>query len=153
MGRIGITYSDVAKAADQLTEQGLRPTVDAVRAQLGTGSKSTIVPHLRRWRSKQEKDSPVPDLAFVNGIQDFYRQAQSELEDNLNALKTEIQELTSKNAALLKTIRHFEHRENQLTNQRQLLSRRVFKLEKEIQRLQKQRHLARHTVEQMLLNP
>lgn len=153
MGRIGITYSDVAKAAEKLTEQGLRPTVDAVRAELGTGSKSTIVPHLRRWRSKQENDSHVPDLAFVNGIQDFYRQAQSELEDNLNALKAEIQQLTTKNTSLLKKIRHFESRDNQLAKQRQLLSQRVFKLEKEIQRLHKQRHFARHTVEQMLLNP
>jgi len=41
MGRIGITYQDVAKAIPTLQGQQKNPTVDNIRELLGTGSKST----------------------------------------------------------------------------------------------------------------
>lgn len=51
MGRSGITYAQVADAAAQLLDQGRSPTVDDVRARLGTGSKSTLAPLLKRWKA------------------------------------------------------------------------------------------------------
>jgi hypothetical protein len=53
MARPGINYHDVADAAQQLTGQGKNPTIEGIRAFLGTGSSSTIAPHLRDWKSKQ----------------------------------------------------------------------------------------------------
>jgi chromosome segregation ATPase len=51
MARAGVTYHDVAKTAEAIKSRGQEPTVDRVREQLGTGSKSTIAPLLKRWRS------------------------------------------------------------------------------------------------------
>ncbi len=53
MGRAGITYHDVSKVANVLVSQGKNPTVDAVRESLGgTGSKSTLTPLLKRWKTE-----------------------------------------------------------------------------------------------------
>lgn len=51
MARAGIIYYDVSKAAEAIKIQNQEPTVDRVREHLGTGSKSTIAPLLKRWRS------------------------------------------------------------------------------------------------------
>lgn len=53
MARIGVTFLDVSKAAEALRAHGQEPTVDRVREHLGTGSKSTIAPLLKRWREQQ----------------------------------------------------------------------------------------------------
>lgn len=41
----GITESDVHAAADQLVAAGERPTIERIRAHLGTGSPNTVL----RW--------------------------------------------------------------------------------------------------------
>ncbi|MDR6935703.1 DNA-binding protein [Luteibacter sp. 3190] len=45
----GITENDVHDAADALVEAGERPTVERVRAHLGTGSPNTVTRHLESW--------------------------------------------------------------------------------------------------------
>jgi hypothetical protein len=45
----GITESDVFTAADSLLVAGERPTVDRVRAVIGSGSPNTVVRHLDAW--------------------------------------------------------------------------------------------------------
>jgi len=52
MGRVGVSYLEVADVAESLQSQGRSPTVDSVREILGTGSKSTIAPYLKQWREK-----------------------------------------------------------------------------------------------------
>jgi hypothetical protein len=55
MARPGVTYHDVANAALEIQGQGKYPTIENVRACLGgTGSSSTIGPHLRQWRLQQD---------------------------------------------------------------------------------------------------
>jgi len=71
MGRAGITLHEVSDAAVQLQGRGKNPTVDGVRAILGTGSKSTIAQHLREWRSQQQETTgalPTELLAVVTGL-------------------------------------------------------------------------------------
>lgn len=76
MARAGILYSDVAKAAAKLIEDGKNPTVDSVRDALGgTGSKSTIAPFLKRWKAEHqgeivqmEAGLPPALLAAVRGL-------------------------------------------------------------------------------------
>ena len=41
MARSGINYHDVAKTAQKIVGQGKAPTIELIRAQLGTGSNST----------------------------------------------------------------------------------------------------------------
>src|ERR1700735_1104929 len=45
----GITQSDVSYAADSLLRAGERPTIEKVRAKIGTGSPNTINPMLDTW--------------------------------------------------------------------------------------------------------
>ncbi|WP_447785310.1 DNA-binding protein [Stenotrophomonas bentonitica] len=45
----GITELDVHQAADSLVIAGERPTVERVRAVLGTGSPNTVIRHLDAW--------------------------------------------------------------------------------------------------------
>lgn len=45
----GVTETDVHTAADELVVQGERPTVERVRAHLGTGSPNTVTRWLETW--------------------------------------------------------------------------------------------------------
>lgn len=47
--RRGITQLDVWTAADTVVAEGRRPTIDAVRQQLGRGSPNTVMAHLDSW--------------------------------------------------------------------------------------------------------
>lgn len=47
----GITQEQVNKVADALVAAGENPTVEKIRAQLGTGSPNTVVRMLDAWRS------------------------------------------------------------------------------------------------------
>ena len=66
MARPGITYINVAKAAEIIVDQEKNPTVDRVLAYLGTGSKSTIAPLLKQW--KAEKSQIVDTSSLPNDI-------------------------------------------------------------------------------------
>lgn len=45
----GVQESDVWAAADVLIAQGLRPTIERVRQQIGRGSPNTVSPMLETW--------------------------------------------------------------------------------------------------------
>ena len=64
VGRLGITQAEVSKAADRLLSEGVRPTVDNVRAELGdTGSRTTINKYLKVWRGgREQRDAIDRDL-------------------------------------------------------------------------------------------
>jgi len=49
VGRIGVTQADVNRAADELLLRGQRPTIERVRAHLGSGSPNTVTPMLDAW--------------------------------------------------------------------------------------------------------
>ena len=76
MARAGITYAEVEQAASDLAVDGKNPTVDAGRAALGgTGSKSTLAPMLKRWKSAhreqvsaQQQGLPKELLEVVKGL-------------------------------------------------------------------------------------
>jgi len=54
MARYGITYEEVAVAANNLLNQGRNPTMEAIRLELGsTGSFATINKYLNRWREQR----------------------------------------------------------------------------------------------------
>ena len=53
MARKGITYDEVALAADRLVSEGVNPTIARVREELGTGSPNTVHRHLSNWKERQ----------------------------------------------------------------------------------------------------
>lgn len=65
MGRIGVSEYQVFQAADQLAAEGIQPSVDTVRTELGnTGSRTTINKYLKLWRErKAHRDSAGANLS------------------------------------------------------------------------------------------
>ncbi|ENZ77772.1 MULTISPECIES: DNA-binding protein [Ralstonia] len=54
MARQGISYEQVAAAADALVSEQLKPTLSALRERLGSGSMNTIHRHLSTWQGQQK---------------------------------------------------------------------------------------------------
>jgi hypothetical protein len=92
MARLGILYSDVIKAASQLSESGKMPTVDGVREALGgTGSKSTIGPMLKRWKEENQEvaqaaGSGLP-AALLSAVKGIHENIQSEADQKIDLLR------------------------------------------------------------------
>lgn len=68
MARTGVTEKQVHDAADALLRTGERPTIERVRALLGTGSPNTVMGFLDRWWAvlgarldRQEEKLALPD--------------------------------------------------------------------------------------------
>lgn len=90
MARAGILYSQVASVATQLAGRGINATVDNVREALGnTGSKSTIAPLLKRWKSEQEKHVSGAQTGLpadlVAAVKNLYEHLQHEASQNIEA--------------------------------------------------------------------
>jgi hypothetical protein len=76
MARLGVTYQDIAHAANQLIGQGKQPTIEMIRHLLGTGSSTTIANHLRKWRAEQDgstgmamkENLPQEFVALMKGL-------------------------------------------------------------------------------------
>ncbi len=120
----GITELDVHQAADALVVAGERPTVERIRAVLGTGSPNTVVRHLDSWWASlgprlvtQTAISALPDVPQPIAVlaQRLWREAleaaaghaaegvalvQQALQDDRAALSTERAALQSRMAEL-----------------------------------------------------
>ena len=88
MGRAGILFSHVAKAAAKLVDGGKNPTVDSVREALGgTGSKSTIAPMLKRWKSEHAEDIVETELGvpaeLLHAVKGVYDKLQADVQQQL----------------------------------------------------------------------
>ncbi|MBA3660631.1 MAG: DNA-binding protein [Gammaproteobacteria bacterium] len=76
MARPGVTFNDVAEAANQLIGQGKNPTIEQIRLILGTGSSTTIANHVREWKENQSNISllaskenlPEELIALMKGL-------------------------------------------------------------------------------------
>ncbi|MBR9829320.1 MAG: hypothetical protein GYB41_11845 [Oceanospirillales bacterium] len=79
MARPGITYEEVAAAADALVAEGERPTINAVRDALSTGSPNTIHKHLTAWKVAQaparRETARLPDELAAALAEEIERQA------------------------------------------------------------------------------
>jgi colicin import membrane protein len=102
MAREGITFEQVAAAADALVGEGQQPTIRAIRERLGTGSPNTVHKHLTAWREA----SPVavataPELpqaltaAIAAEIKRSAVQARAEIEGRLVQVQGEAAELAA----------------------------------------------------------
>ncbi len=92
MARRGVTIHDVAEAANNLRSEGVEPTVDRVRAQLGTGSKSTIAPLLKQWREQQGVTTGNGELPLdlIAAVRTLHERAQSAAAEQIEQVKAEL---------------------------------------------------------------
>ena len=80
MGRTGITQHEVSRAAQELLDKGIAPTIDNVREALGgTGSKTTISKYVRIWKEGQphSTSSTLPG-SVLTAMEGAYEQLKAE---------------------------------------------------------------------------
>lgn len=95
MGRIGITYLDVANAIATIQGRQKNPTVDAIREELGTGSRSTIAKYFLEWKTKNgaknRTETGIP-TELQHLIQSLWEKIQSDADKKIEAHQAEANE-------------------------------------------------------------
>jgi len=109
MARAGIYKSEVLRARDKLLATGRNPSIDAVREELGTGSKSTIHRYLKEIE-EEEGGAASTRVAVSEAIQDLVgrlaARVNEEAEERVTAAQAKhAEQLTQyqQTAAALKT--------------------------------------------------
>ena len=130
MARAGVTYHDIAKAAEAIKTHGQEPTVDRVREHLGTGSKSTIAPLLKRWRSDNGEAAAVSALPndLVEVVKSLHERVQQMADHRIEQARQEYEAL---NEELHKELTHANNTIAQLTARQQDLENQTEQLSKE----------------------
>ena len=82
MARPGVTLLEVAKAAEAIQQAGVDPTVDRIREHIGSGSKSTLAPLLKEWKSKRSGRSDLP-AELTHAVATLYQRLQSDADDQI----------------------------------------------------------------------
>lgn len=95
---MAVTTTDIHTAADALAARGKRPTLAAVRAELGTGSFSTIGEAMKSWKAPDSQQAPTvaaPD-AVVQRATDLASQvwaiAQEEAEQRMQVERATLEQ-------------------------------------------------------------
>lgn len=104
----GITESDVHTAADEIVRAGERPTVERIRAHLGTGSPNTVTRLLETWWQAlgQRLDGHQARLAVPEAPEAVARAAGQWWNLALEAAKASLEEVLSVERATLQTERN-----------------------------------------------
>jgi DNA repair exonuclease SbcCD ATPase subunit len=94
MARGGITYLDVAKTAENLKNKGIIPTIDRVREVLGTGSKTTLAHHLKRWKAitPEELNYQTIPAELVQSVKNLHEQLTAHAQQKIEELKQRSQQ-------------------------------------------------------------
>lgn len=152
----GITYEQVAAAADRIVASGDDPTLRSVREALGTGSLATIHRYMRAWSQARPQLSTPPPIQLPDTIvkaigQEIARagaEARAEAEallaqtqDDAAALEKAGEDLEEERGTLLEQVRD-------LTTQRDVLKGRAEELSIEVNRFTTEIEKERHSAEQ-----
>jgi len=92
----------IIEICDRLAEQGIKPTLEKVRTELGGGSFSTINPVLKQWKeSRESNDSPatidLPNEITAIGLKAagmIWKAANDHCNDLVKAIRHEADQLT-----------------------------------------------------------
>lgn len=124
MARAGVTYHDVAKAAEAIKNLRQEPTVDRVREHLGTGSKSTIAPLLKRWRSDNGETADTGGLPndLVEVVKSLHERVQQMADHRIEQTR---QEFEASNKELRKELDSANNTITQLTARQQDLENQI----------------------------
>ncbi|WP_426177335.1 DNA-binding protein [Massilia sp. TWR1-2-2] len=142
MARAGVVYSQVAKAAAKLAVEGKNPTVDNVREALGgTGSKSTIAPMLKRWKSAHQKTIAEAELGLpaelVRAVKDIYEKLQADLAHQLGLARESHRQ---EQEAMAERLKLAAADMGALTETKDRLAQKLARLKASFERLQKDQH-------------
>jgi DNA repair exonuclease SbcCD ATPase subunit len=93
MSRLGVSFADVAIAADELVQAGEQPTIEKIRYHLGSrGSFSTISRFLKDWREGR----PIPTQTSVTppdqvqaAVSAVWEKLHQETQATIEAVKAE----------------------------------------------------------------
>ena len=130
MARAGVTYHDVAKAAEAIKILRQEPTVDRVREHLGTGSKSTIAPLLKRWRSDNGEAGDIDGLPIdlIEVVKSLHERVQQMADHRIEQTR---QEFEGFNQELRKELTDAKNTIAQLTARQQDLESQIERQNKE----------------------
>jgi colicin import membrane protein len=139
--RPGITFEQVAAAADSMLGQGVTPTIQNVRDTIG-GSPNTVHRHLTAWREalpKQAAEAPAlpPALAaaFAAEISRATAEARSEIETKLVQVQKESADLAAAGEVLETERDNLAELVQELTDSNNILTGRNGEQASEITRL------------------
>lgn len=88
MARSGIYKSEVVRARNKLLASGVNPSIDAIRAELGTGSKTTIHRYLKEIE-EEEGGATGTKVAVSEAIQDLVGRLAARLNEEADARSSE----------------------------------------------------------------
>lgn len=148
MARPGITYDQVAAAAETLQARGERPTIDAIRQYLGTGSPNTVNRYLSQWKDKQPAVVAAPiemPAAIHAAIVEEIRRASvesragvdkdlAEARQTIDALAENCDQLEGERDELVQEIAEQRADNQQLVGQMDELNRENERIRGELQR-------------------
>ena len=148
MPRVGITYEQVASAADALVAESKKPTIQNVRDRLGTGSPNTIHRHLTSYRAAQaptERPAPVLPQSIARAITDelerYAAASRAESEESAEEARTEAYALAETGEVLeserdeaLEQLEALEAERNRLSGERDTLQAEVNRLTDDLER-------------------
>lgn len=126
---MAITTEQIHATADQLAQQGIKPTQTNVREALGGGSFTTIAEALRTWRQEQETVTQLQAVVIPQDITDRTQTLTAQIWETAQAianerLAKEREALAHKEALLIgendemqKVVATLENEQAELTNQ------------------------------------
>lgn len=95
MPRTGITAEEVANAIATIQGRQKNPTVDSIREELGTGSRTTISKYFSEWKTKNgvknTTDTGIPN-ELQNLIQSLWEKIQSDADNKIEQHQIETNE-------------------------------------------------------------
>ncbi len=108
MARYGVTYDEVATAAQQLIAQGRSPTIESIRA-ITAGSSTTIANHFRHFKERQHQNKTTPSkenipaelMSFVQGL---WEKVMSHAEQCIEKIKNDVTEEIAQLTAAVETL-------------------------------------------------
>lgn len=143
MARGGVTFSDVDGAARYLQGISKNITVDAVRERLGTGSRTTLTEHLKRWKSMQadgEGKLPQSLLELISGLWEALQaQADKRIQEQRDLFNQEITEFKAQLQISTQTEKQLRQDLHQLQENFDTEQNLKLALEKELQLTEKAR--------------
>lgn len=143
MARSGVTFAEVDEAARYLQGLGRNPTVDSIRERLGTGSNTTLVEHLRRWKSMQgdgEGKIPQPLLEMVSGLWESLKSQSQKIEqEQRETFNQEISVIKSQLQTAAQTEKALNQKLHQLQEGLSAEQHHKSELEKNLRLLEKER--------------
>lgn len=158
MGRIGVSEHQVFQAADQLAADGVQPSVDTVRTELGnTGSRTTINKYLKHWRERRaHRDSAGANLSghLRQVISDqaelllsvLEAESSTKLQEKSQEFEANMQSLIAKNQQLEQTCLEMQARLDALLEADEQQAHNLLKKQSELADLKEENQTLRESL-------